>query len=186
MACWVCSVALQAVGLVKPPAPVATRAPTVTVASAADDVEPTATKVEADNAQELREYTEWAVARGLKAGELVQTIGQQITKASRDITLIRNRDWVITTAAALAELDIVGEEIQDRRNVPPDAQAVHRHMLDMASQMKIVRDDLATGIDDLNAQKIQSAGAAIARMGEIAREMRSDLAELKATAGIDD
>lgn len=130
------------------------------------------------------EYVDWAVGAGLESARLMGDLGSQMGEASDDSTVLRQEPWTTDTIAVLVAIKTLALEIQDRPDVPPEAGPVHRKLLDLATELKTVAEDLADGIDYLDAEKIESSTAAMGRASALSEPIAAELTEIgKAARG---
>lgn len=83
-------------------------------------------------------------------------LGEQLTAAGNDITLMIDDDWKLEVATSLALLLFAGEEA--RSLDPPERfEDLHEHWLNAAAHYDLVAEYLADGIDEFDIDKINSA-----------------------------
>ena len=84
------------------------------------------------------------------------TIGEQFTNAGNDTSLLLDDEWKVTVAAALAVLQISGNDL--RALVPPAKFAgAHKEFLGAADHFDQVAILAAEGIDNLDGAKLSQA-----------------------------
>jgi hypothetical protein len=91
------------------------------------------------------------------ASQGLESISEQSDLASQDPLLMKDPDWMSTTALALATMQAAGSGLQAHRAVPPDFVKFDALLVRAGSELVMTATHYAKGVDDVNAAELNVA-----------------------------
>lgn len=136
------------------PEPTATPEPTDTP-QPTDTPAPTATTNPEAQAEEG--YRLFVIDVAGDYSESLDVFEEQNAAVGDDISLLRNDEWTLRTAGAVAGIQAASQRVIEREDVPPRFQEFHSQFVEAATLYDESMTAYVEGIDELDASKIEEA-----------------------------
>lgn len=95
--------------------------------------------------------------------------------AAENVTLILNDEWRMDMAIALVGVEGCGENLQERRLVPPEYEKVDKYLVEAGGYYILAVEYTIKGIDDLDGDYLHKAADYIEEAGALVRKASDSL-----------
>ena len=163
--------ALAACGPSATPTPEPTATPDATATP-----EPTVTP---DSAVANEAYIEWSVASLKTIGDLITGLAPLLADLGANPSLRTDPEFAPRLGEQLGKIKGNADLILEYEDVPPDAKAAHRKLVQFAGNMGTMADLYVKGLDNMDTEAVTQASALLQSAQPIVAEITAELVALK-------
>ncbi|MGH2356332.1 MAG: hypothetical protein ACRDJN_32405, partial [Chloroflexota bacterium] len=123
----------------------------------------------------LAEYGQKVAASSRRYADALGAFSQLATEAGQRPALILDDVWRTKAAAALAFMMNAADEMAAIQPVPPEMARVSDLLKQIAAETRLLTQDFGHGVDNLDAQRMQSARTRLERIGALATQATAEV-----------